>query len=373
MKPENREKAIQLRHWLHKYPELPLQETQTKEKLMSFIRENTKLYVEDRGSWFFAYYKCGKEGAPVIGFRADMDALPISEENALPYCSVHPGVSHRCGHDGHSAALAGFALELNEKGADKDIFLIFQPAEEIGAGGERCSRLIKEKGIQAMYAYHNMSGYPLKGIVARRGVTQCASKGLAISYKGKPAHASQPEDGINPSAAVAKTVLKIQEMQKNSSYAGLVLATIVYANAGSMNFGIAAYEGTVAVTLRAFYEDDMKDLERRIREYAQMLAKEEGLEVSFAVSDEFPETVNDENCVTVVEAAAQAIGSPICPMEEALRASEDFGYYQKQCPGVIFYIGNGEDYAPLHTRGYDFNDEILETAVDMFLAITERG
>ena len=135
MNQENRRKITQLRHQLHRYPELSMQEYRTKDTLINFIKKETDLEVTDRGHWFYACYHCGIPGAESIAFRADFDALAIPEENDLPYCSRNPGVSHRCGHDGHSAVLAGLALEVAQYGADKDVYFIFQHAEEIGGGG----------------------------------------------------------------------------------------------------------------------------------------------------------------------------------------------------------------------------------------------
>lgn len=362
----------ELRHRLHAWPELSLEEHRTKEALMDFINTHTRLEVVDRGHWFYAVFHCGKpDAAAPLAFRADFDALPIVENGTFPYVSGNPGVSHKCGHDGHSAALAGLALTVDESGCDRDIYFIFQHAEEIGAGGEECARLIPEKGIARIFAFHNMSRIPEGSVMVRDGITQCASKGLTIGFTGTPAHASQPEDGRNPSRAIAELVLYTGEAAEPGDYEDLVMATVVQVMTGNKNFGIAAFSGEVSMTLRACYEQDMKKLEKSIRQYAGELAHRDGLELSFVESDVFPETVNDSVCAELVRLAARKNGSPVIPMDSPFRASEDFGYYLKQCPGAIFYIGNGEDYPELHTSGYDFNDRILETAVELFRRIIE--
>ena len=148
-----------------------------------------------------------------------------------------------------------------------------------------------------------------------------------------------------------------------------MLATIVELSAGGRNFGIAASKGSVSVTLRADYERDLNRLEERIRETAQGLAKRYGLALSFEEQDFFPETVNDPEAVSLVRRAAASLKIPVRELSQPFRASEDFGYYLKQCPGAIFYIGNGEDHPQLHTAEYDFNDGILERAVDLFFAL----
>ena len=388
MDRENLEKIKRLRHELHAHPELSMKERETKRRLMEFLRENTKLFIEDRGHYFYAYANGKNEELEPIAFRADMDALPMEEKAGLPYGSKNPGVCHKCGHDGHCAVLCGLALEADRLGTDRPVYFIFQHGEEIGGGGEECAGLIREKGIRRVFAFHNMSGYPEGQVLVKSGVTQCTSKGLTISMEGTPAHASQPEDGKNPAAALAKLALAIEAMagaqrgeenagqgeenaaqEENSSFGGFVLATIVELSAGGRNFGIAASKGSVSVTLRADYERDLNWLEERIRETAQGLAKRYGLALSFEEQDFFPETVNDPEAVSLVRRAAASLKIPVRELSQPFRASEDFGYYLKQCPGAIFYIGNGEDHPQLHTAEYDFNDGILERAVDLFFAL----
>lgn len=366
-------KITELRHRLHMHPELSLQEKWTKETLLAFLKENTGLYTEDRGRWCFAYYDCGDPSAETVGFRADFDALPMEEKEGLSYGSEVPGVCHKCGHDGHSAVLAGLAMEVDRHGADKNVYFIFQHGEEIGAGGEECAGLIREKGISRVFAFHNMSGFPEGSIVVRDGVAHCTSKGLTVRMKGAPAHASQPEDGKNPAAALSELVLYKDEAENAGGYRGFILGTVVCVNIGSKNFGISASDGELSMTLRADYEADLRILESRIREKVEDLGRTYGLAVSCEEQDFFPETVNDPEAVESVRKAAQSCGFPVLELSRTFRGSEDFGYYLKMCPGAIFYIGNGEEYPAIHTHEFDFNDRILETAVDVFHAIVRQN
>lgn len=373
---ENKKRIVALRHGLHKVAELSGQEYQTKKMLMEFIKWETRLDVVDCGAWFYAYY----EPEPyleqsAIAFRADFDALPIDETIKLSYASKTPGISHKCGHDGHSAALCGLALLLDRKGCDVPVYLIFQHAEEIGAGGAVCAKLLREKNIREVYAFHNWSGFPEGSVRVRPGTVQCASKGLTIAFKGKTAHASQPEDGINPSYAAASLLLSVEKACELSLYRGMVMATPVCVSIGEKNFGIAASEAELSFTLRAELEAELAKLEERIREMAEKLAKEEKLTIFIEEQDVFPETSNDPGCAEKVMQAAREAGIPLETMEHPFRASEDFGWYQKVCPGAMFYIGNGENYPSIHTTGYDFNDRILDTAIEMFwnLLTMKRG
>ena len=367
MNKDNLKKIVELRHELHTHPELSGRERWTKRRLMDFIKDNTTLAVVDCGSWFYAaHYVMGTEA---IAFRADMDALPIPETgNGLPWASRCPGVSHKCGHDGHSAALCGLGLELESVPRPRSVYLIFQHAEETGQGGQICTALLRERSISEVYAFHNRSGYPEGSVVVRSGLCQCASKGLTVRMTGRRSHASEPEKGINPSFALTALVSHVESLLKEP-HQGLVLCTVVNISVGQKDFGISAGEGEVSMTLRADREAEMDALEAGIREEAARLAQANGLEVKFEVSDPFPETVSSAECVRRVETAAQGLQLPLLQMEAPWRASEDFGYYTREFPGAIFYIGSGETWPPLHTPEYEFNDAILGTAVDMFLAL----
>lgn len=364
MDETNLKKITELRHELHRHPELSLHENKTKERLMRFLAENTSLKIEDRGHWFYA---CNREDQGGIAFRAEMDALPIEEEaGSVPYASENPGVSHKCGHDGHMAALCGLALELDSSGVDRPVYLIFQAGEEIGAGGKECAGLIAEKGITEVYAFHNLDGYPEGSIVIRRGLSQPASEGFTIHFIGKQSHASYPEDGINPSSAVGEMISFVPDLMEDTEGGGMKLCTIVNIDVGTKDFGISAGEGEISVTLRAEEEKIMKSMEGLLRRYAERVASRSRLQVRFKVSDYFPETRNDDSAMNLVVEIAKSQGREVIPMKDIWRASEDFGYYTKKCRGAIFYIGIGEDHAPLHTAGYDFDDAILPVAVDMF-------
>lgn len=360
-----------LRHQLHSCPELSNHEINTKRTLMEFLKAHTSLEIVDRGQWFYAlHHGCGK--ASSIALRADMDALPIEETVEFPYASKRAGVSHKCGHDGHCAVLSGVALELQKRSTKGDVYLIFQHAEEIGAGGEECAKLIEEKGISRIYALHNWNGFPENAVVVRYGVSQCASMGLTVKFYGIPSHASQPEHGKTPVPAVAKLALEMQKYYRApGSEKGMVLCTIVHILVGNKDFGCAPANGEISVTLRTDYERDLDALNISIRKYAERLAHEYGLSVEFTESDRFPETLNNDDCSDCVAAVARQLGLQVVVPKFPLRASEDFGWYLKKCPGAMFYIGNGENYAGLHTLEYDFNDKIISTGIQMFLGLIE--
>ncbi len=367
------ERIISLRHELHAHPELSGREEETRRRIHTFISRNTAFECLKEGP-FLCYVRkaAGHAEKPGIAFRADFDALPIPEETGLPYRSRVPGLSHACGHDGHAAALCGLALSLEGKDLPRDVCLIFQPAEETGQGGEACAAFLKDLPVSEVYAFHNRPGYPLGAIAVREGLSQCASMGLTVRFTGMTSHASEPEKGKNPASALA-ALTTFSQSPDPSLYAGQVWCAVIGLALGNRNFGISPGEGEVSFTLRAQEEADLDLLEKQLRERALDLAARSGLRATFSLSDPFPETRNDPACAGRVREAASRLGLACLAMEEPWRASEDFGWYTKVLPGAIFYIGCGEDHPALHTGGYDFPDEVLDTAAALFRALIEEG
>ena len=357
-------KITTLRHVLHKHPELSMKEIQTKCELMRFLKENTSFELADQGSWFYAVKHAEKEPAEKIAFRADMDALPMEETITVPYSSQNPGISHKCGHDGHMAALCGLAMVLEQYDLSKTVYLIFQPAEEIGKGALLCKDLIRQKGISEIYAFHNLSGYPERTLIYYPGVTQPASEGIKIMLTGKASHAAEPEKGMNPAHALASIALYAENLTKWEQN-DLLLCTITGIQMGKGDFGISPGYGELCMTLRSDAEPKMKTMEKSIIDYAVFQAKEAGLQMDYQICDYFPETRNHKECLEKVILAAELAGIPSVRMEAPWRPSEDFGYYLQECPGAMFYIGNGEQYPLVHTSEYDFNDRILEPAIEV--------
>lgn len=369
MNQKNLKAITTLRHKLHQYPELSMQENKTIGQIRDFLQNNTAAKIFDKGCWFYALIP-GKDHTKKIAFRADMDALPMMETTALPYRSLEDGVSHKCGHDGHCAVLCGLAMELSDKKPEHDVYLIFQPGEEIGAGAKICRQVIQTEGISEIFAFHNLGGFQEGSVIYRRGLTQPASEGIRFSFQGKTSHASAPEEGKNPAASIAKMVLFANNMADANSKE-LSLCTVTGIHVGTGDFGISPGDGKLDITLRASSEKRLSEMEDLLRKMAEKEAGENGFSLACDILDVFPETRNHDVCLNKVIEAANLLQIPTQEMQDIWRASEDFGWYLKECPGAMVYIGNGTRYAPLHTSAYDFNDRILETAVDLFVQICQ--
>jgi len=370
MEIENLQLVTDLRHELHTHPELSYEEVWTRQRLINFLNEHSKnLEIIDEGKkYFYAAYRAGI-GKKNIAFRADFDALPIPETIDLPWSSTIPGVAHKCGHDGHSASLAGFALEVDQKGAEHNIFFLFQHAEETAQGAIEAQEFLKRESIDEIYGFHNMPGIPLKTVSIIDGTAHFASRGMSIEMIGLPSHASEPEKGVNPSYAIAKIIEEIPKYTSSENNSGLVLCTIIQIDVGSENYGIAAHSGSLKMTIRAEKEAELDQLQKNLENYARQLSEEQGIKVGFKYNDIFPETFNTKECSDIVRNVCTEKGVAWEELPKPYRASEDFGEYLKQVKGSIFYVGSGENHPGLHTLYYDFPDEIIETVVEVYKGI----
>ena len=336
---EDLQKIKALRKTLHSMPEKSGEEIKTKACLMAFLKENTSLQTEDRGSYFFVYAKAPGAKMPPVAFRADMDAV----------CGKDGKPGHFCGHDGHSSILSGLALTLDKEKEklSRDVYLIFQPAEETGEGAAVCRELIKEKNIERIYGLHNIPGYPEKTVLLKKGTFACASTGLEIRMTGTPSHAAYPEAGKNPGTALAELLLSIEALtRKIREQESFVLMTLIGMEIGSESYGVSASDGVLRLTVRGEKESvfslQMKEIER------------------------FPATENHTECVEAVERAAKELGLATEELAVPMRWSEDFGYYLQDTKGAFFGIGDGEEHAQLHTEHFEFPDSILPAAVALF-------
>lgn len=347
-----------LRKELHNCPEASMKEKETKKLLMNFIEENTKtMQVINLRQWFYVFKegKIGVEDKKSIAFRADYDAVLCEDGKAR----------HLCGHDGHSAVLAGFALWLDTAETKNDVYLIFQPGEETGEGAKICASLIRDKKIDEIYGFHNIPGYELNSVVLRDETFACASTGMEIKLTGKVSHAAYPENGNNPALVISKIVEYMDELIRQE-HKGIVLGTVIGIELGSSSYGVSAGKGNLKLTLRSEYPDEYKAFVGSIENQAMVLSKEAGLECEITFIEEFPSTVNSLDCVNKIRGVASELNLETVTPLEPLRWSEDFGYYLMDTKGAIFGIGVGEKHAALHTSDYEFEDEIISTVIEIY-------
>jgi len=355
------EKIVALRRALHEYPERSGQERRTMATIRAFLAENTSLAVRDMGGWLLATHWEG-DSLPAIGFRADMDALPTGNNDAR----------HGCGHDGHSAMLCGLGLLLEGRRVGKSVYLIFQAAEETGEGARRVIDSWPGLGsLQALYALHNIPGFPRGAVLMRRGCFACASCGHVVHLTGRPAHAAYPSDGANPIELLSRLALETPDMigEILNGDDRLLMRTLIGLNAGGKDFGISAHEGRLCQTLRGHRKADIDALIQKIEARARTGCRAAGLKCDFEIRDAFPDTTNDNERFDDALARFTAAGLPLRLLDEPMRWSEDFGWLLKKVPGVYFGIGAGEACPGLHTDGYEFDDGLIEAGVRAFGAL----
>ncbi|MBQ3271711.1 MAG: M20/M25/M40 family metallo-hydrolase [Solobacterium sp.] len=345
------ETALQLRQKLHNCAELSGQEVITRATLIAFLKEHTSLEIHDCGPGFYAVHREPGAGKPSIALRADYDALP----------APGGGAAHLCGHDGHSAGLCAVGMMLEGKTLNRDVFLLFQPAEETGAGALQCLGLFDQEHVDLIFGLHNRPGMPAGHVLVNYGSAACASLGLIIRYTGRPAHAAYPEGGISPAAAVGELLSALPELTDPQRYEGMTMATVIGCRMGEKAFGKAASDAEVWLTLRGEYERDFEQLTEDIRHKAEELADRYHLAYCDELQDVFPAT---ENHAAAVDMVMQACGA--AEAEEPMRASEDFGHFLMRCPGALFWVGSGEDHPNLHDAAYEYPDEILPASVQAF-------
>lgn len=360
MKQENLNKIIELRHLLHSSPEISNHEIHTREIIKNFISENMPEYeIHDEGGWLYCL-KDFKEGRKTIVLRADHDA--ILNSNGVPF--------HGCGHDGHTAILLGAMLE--SKDVNKNVIYLFQAAEENGAGAPMCAPLFKKYKVDEVYGLHNMPGLKKNVVYYRPETVMCASVGYRISLKGVQSHASEPEKGLNPVYELARFVESIEPLSKFYGYkpfkfkeynfTNLAMITIINLSVGSLNFGISPANGEISLTMRAAKENELKMLEEYVRRYFDNL--KDKFEVHIEEFDRFDENYSDPE---LVEETIKRIGG-LEYLPEPIRASEDFGFYKQFAPCMFFFVGMG-DCPSLHNDLYKFDDDIIETGVELFKKI----
>ena len=345
-------KTAALRQALHACPELPGEEVRTKALLKSFLSDNTTLELHDCGDGFYAAHREGKGTA--IALRADYDALALPEG----------GASHLCGHDGHAAALCGVALALEGAAVGHDVFLLFQPAEEIGAGAAGCVELFRMEKIDEIYGAHNLPGWPLGQVTTKPGTFACASRGVTLSFIGKPTHAAYPENGVSPANAVGYLLCALPQLAAPERYTGMTLCTVIGVQMGEKAFGAAAEKAEVWLTLRGEHDTDLNKLYADVVAFAGEQAAQTGVAFTVEEQDVFPSTENDPDCAQKVMDLCGGV-----PLAVPMRWSEDFGHYLKQIKGAFFGVGAGVEHPALHTEHYEYPDALLPYAMDAFMKL----
>ncbi len=371
------EEITKLRKTLHSYPEVSGQEKHTSRRITEYVTKNEPdRLIEGLGGYgVAAVYDSGKPG-PAVLLRADLDALPIDEVNGFAHRSQISGVSHKCGHDGHMAILAGVSTILkNHRPSQGRIILLFQPEEETGQGAAKVIADPKFEEIRPDYAFalHNLPGYEKNAVIFKDGPFASASTGMIMDLKGRSSHAAHPEQGNSPVHMMTELLQGLMEIPRSEAgFHDFVLLTIIHARLGEVAFGTNPGKALVMATLRSYLDEDMSIMKDKAVQLIRKLHKKHDISCDTDYTEEFPATINDPQATEIIHQAITRSGAASIHIEKPFRWSEDFGHFTSAYPGALFGIGSGKGHASLHNHDYDFPDEILETGVNMFFHIADQ-
>ncbi|HSP13008.1 MAG TPA: amidohydrolase [Salegentibacter sp.] len=377
LKPETLEALISFRKLLHAHPEVSGNESNTAAWVAAYLQalNPTRIQCGLDCQGLIAVFDSGNSGETIV-FRAELDALPITEINDFEHRSRVEGVSHKCGHDGHTTILLGLAHCLVEHPPEKGkVVLLFQPSEETGEGA---AAVLKESFFQELkpdliFGLHNLPGFPKHELLIKDGAFTASVSSLVIKLKGKTAHAAEPENGINPAQAVAEILLQMQLWSDNRpEEEDFKLITPVHVELGSIAYGVSAGAAELRFTLRTWTPAQMQRLKDQIKEFLVRIKEAHRLGVDFHYTEEFSATHNNPEATNTIRMAGAQLGLNLKELEQSFKWGEDFGLFTQYFKGAFFGLGAGEKHPALHNPDYDFPDELIPTGISLFYEIYRR-
>lgn len=363
------ERLIKHRRTLHQIPEICRNLYKTKEYILSVIGDFDCEITEHCNTGLCVFFDKGKD--TTVAFRTDMDALPVTEANEIPFKSQHEGQMHACGHDGHMAMALELAEYVNCNDTKHNVLIVFQPSEEtIGGAKEICrSGIFQEHNTIAMFGIHLWPFAAAGEIQSKPGVLMSRFCIVDIDFTGVAAHATQPEKGVNALHAASMFIAEAYEqhaqlcsMEKIPEDKTILGMTVL--NSGTA-FNIIPNHAAVRGCIRSFTDDKFEILQDIVRNTVKGAADRIGAGYDIRFSEGYPAVYNDnELFAKISDMEIRDIGDPML-------ISEDFSFYGKEVPSVMFMLGTGNGIA-LHANNFNFDEEVLLSGVDLYINLLDR-
>lgn len=353
------------RRALHRIPELSKDLPLTLAYIHNALKELRCEVLTPAESSICAYFDFGK--AATLAFRADMDALPVTENTGLSFASCHPGKMHACGHDGHMAMALELARRVNQaKDLPHNVLIVFQPAEEtLGGAKDLClSGVFEQYNTRAIFGLHLWPDLPVGTISSIPGGMMCRSSEVTLTVTGRSAHVGRASEGLDAMEAAVRWyqgALALERALPDEAFRLLKFGKFTAGVVRNALAGSAVVEGT----LRALEDSVFDSLKNGLDRLAEEIAKDTGCTLELHYSDGYPAVWNDSALLEQVEKIY-----PVKRLEHPALITEDFSWYQRFLPGVFSFVGCGPAPA-LHSNDFHFDEKALEVGADFLWRIAE--
>jgi hippurate hydrolase len=380
---------VRLRRDIHAHPELGFEEHRTSQLVADLLREwGIEVHTGVAGTGVVGVLRGNAAGKRAIGLRADLDALPLQEENRFEHRSRHEGRMHACGHDGHTTMLLAAAWHLSQnRDFSGTVNFIFQPAEEMGKAGALKmiqDGLFERFPCDAVFALHNFAIEGVGNFALNHGALMASSNTWRVEITGRGTHASLPHTGVDPVAATINLAQQLQSLVArvvNSNERALLAVTQIQ---GSDAPNVIPDKAWVGGTVRTFSVDALDRIEAGLRQIATHTAQAHGCSAQVSFRRASPPVVNHEaEARFAAGVMREVVGNDrVDENFTAVMSAEDFAHMLRVKPGCYAFIGNGDgghrlpDHGPgpciIHNTSFDFNDEIIPIGASYFVRLAQR-